>query len=72
MTVDSDREERPRVPHKNNYRIGVVHYFKKQGKNNPNHKGYQCYCVMCKKAGMPEQKYKSNITYNFFGHRSNQ
>ena len=34
--------------------------------------GIQCYCVMCKKAGMSDRKYMLHSDENWFGKRSDQ
>ena len=63
---------RPRVTQKNKERTGYMPSRKRQGKNNPKHKGFQCYCVLRKKAEMPERKYKLHISENCFGRGSDQ
>ena len=69
---DSESNVKTRVIHKKKSRTGVLPIRKKQGNNTPKHKGYKLYCVMCKKAGITERKYKSHILVNCYGRKSNQ
>ena len=55
---NSDSNTSAKVPRKRKARTGVLSDQKKQVKKTPKHKGYQSYCVMCKKAGINELKYK--------------
>ena len=59
-------------PHNNKARTGVLPECKQQGNNTPKNKCYQHYCVLFKKAGMPERKYKSNRPEKCFGCRFGQ
>ena len=59
-----------KVTLKNKASTCAIHTRKQQGKKNPNHKGSQRYCVLCKKTGMPERKYKLYSSENCFGCRS--
>ena len=45
---------------------------KQQGGKSSNHHVDQRYCVLCKKAGMPERKYMSHISENCFEKRYDQ
>ena len=45
-------------PQKKKARNGVLTARKQQGKKNPKYKGYQRYCVLYKKYGIPECKFK--------------
>ena len=56
--VNSDSDKFARVPHKKKKRNGVIPDRTNKGKKTSNHKGPQCSCVICKKAGMNERKYK--------------
>ena len=60
--VDSDSNSSPRVSHKNKSSDGVFPNLKQQGKKTTKHKGYHNYCVVWKKAVMPECKYKWNTS----------
>ena len=51
-----------KVPHKKKARTGVLPSHKQQVKKNPKNKVFQNYCVLCKKYGMPDCKYKSHIS----------
>ena len=70
--VNSDSNNYTRVSRKNKSRDGVLTDHKYQGKNTPNHHGYQSYCLLSKKAGMHVHKYKLHSSKNFFGKRSAQ
>ena len=58
------------VPRKKMVRTGVLTNFKQQENNILNHHGAQSYCVIIKKAGIPERKYMSHISEKCFGKRS--
>ena len=60
VQVDYRHNNNPRVPFKKKARTGVLPSRKNQGKNTPNNKGYQSYCVIFDTFGIPERKYKSN------------
>ena len=68
----SDRDESIRVPLKKRDRTGVIKNYKQKGKDTPNHHIAQRYCVLCKKAGLTEQKYMSHISDECFGNVSDQ
>ena len=61
---DSDASEKFQC--KNKARTGVLPACKQQVKKNPKHRGSKTYCVLCKKAGMPEYKYKLHRSENRF------
>ena len=65
--ADSDSNAIPTVTLKNNARSGILLDHKQQGKNPPKYIGYQSYCIMFKKYGTPERKYKPHISENCFG-----
>ena len=48
-------------------RTDVIPSRKQHGENIPKHNDAQGYCVLCKKLGMPEKKWKSHIYENLFG-----
>ena len=48
----SDSDKSVRVPRKKKARTGVN--FKQQGKKTTKQNSANCYCVLCKKVGMPE------------------
>ena len=52
--VNSDSKKPVRVPHKDKARTGVLPSHKQHVKNITRHYGAQLYCVLCKKAGIPE------------------
>ena len=54
------------------YRTCVIPNRKQKGKNTPKHHSAQRYCVLFKKARMPEQKYMPHISEDCFGTRSEQ
>ena len=68
----SDSDESIRVPRKKKANTGVINNHKQEGKKTPKYHSTQRYCVLCKKAGMPEQKHMSHSSENCFGKRSNQ
>ena len=47
-----------KVPFKKKARDGVLPARNQQVNKNPNHKGYQHYCVLCTKDEMHKRKYK--------------
>ena len=54
-------------------RLGLVSFRITISKEkNPNNKVSQCYFMMCKKSGISERKYKSHISENCFGGRSDR
>ena len=53
-----DRDKYAMVPLKNKSKTSVLLARRKKVKKTPKHSGTQCYCVLCKKAGMPECKWK--------------
>ena len=69
VPTDSDRDTRPRVTLKNKSRTGVLTASKKKGKKAPKNKFSHQYCVLCKKYGMSERKYKSHSSENCFDRR---
>ena len=70
--VNSDSNKSARVPCKKRVSTGILTNSKQQEKNTPKHPGPQCYCMLYKKAGMPEIKYMSNISENCFVERFDQ
>ena len=64
VEFNSDSDASPRVPHKKNARAGVLLDRNQHGDKTPKHKCYWCYCVLCKKATMPDRKYKSHSSQN--------
>ena len=59
------------VPLKNKYRTVLFSACKHNKSNTHNHVGMHRYCVLCKKSGMPEPKYISHSSENWFGKRPN-
>ena len=55
-----DSDTSTQVPRKKKARTGVLPAHKYKGNKNPKYKFYRSYFVLCKKAGMPERKYKSH------------
>ena len=72
LASHSDSNESIRVTRKKRDRNGVIPNHKQQGKNITKHHGTQRYCELCKKSGMPEQKYMSHSSEDCFGKHSNQ
>ena len=70
--TNSDRDTSARVLRKKKARAGALLACKQQGEKPPNHSGAQCYCVLGKKAGMPELKRKPHRSKNCFGKRPDQ
>ena len=70
--TNSDRYTPTRVPLKKKARTGILPDQKNKGKKIPNHSGAWNYCVMYKKCGMPEHKWKLHSSKNCFGKRSDQ
>ena len=64
----SDSDALVRIPRKKKARNGV--HFKQQGKKTPKQHSAHRYCVLCKKAGMPEKKYISHNSEHCFYKRS--
>ena len=62
-----DSNESIRVSRKKRDSTGVITKDTQQGKKTPNYHGAQWYCVIFKKAEMPEQKYMLHIPEDFFG-----
>ena len=67
--VNSDSEEYIRVMHKKKAGTGVLRSRKQHGKMTPKRHGVQRYCVVNNKEVMPEYKWKSHISDNFFRER---
>ena len=61
-----------RVSRKNKAVTGVLPSCNHQVKKTPNYSGAQCYCILCKKAGIPDCKWKLHRSKNCFGERSDQ
>ena len=59
---DSDSDASANVPFKKKASTGVLQAQNQQGKKTPNHKVPNSYCILCKKAGIPERKYKFHIS----------
>ena len=59
-----------RIPRKNKASTGVR--FKQQEKKTPKQHSAYHYCIICKKAGMPEQNYMSHNYEDCFGNISDQ
>ena len=70
VPVNSDSDEYVRVLCKKKVRTGVQPNHKKHGEKNPKHYEVQQYCVIFKKAEIPEQKFISHRSKNCFGKRS--
>ena len=66
-TANYDRYASVRVTRKKKARAGVLPAYKKQGNNIPKHSGAHRYCVLCKKAGTTERKWKYNSSKKCFG-----
>ena len=67
----SDRDEYTRIPRNNKANTGILRSKKgPQKKANKRH-GTQHYCVLCKKALMPEKKYMSHSSDDCTGIRTN-
>ena len=64
FVMDYDSGMSLRFPCKNNYRTGILASHKPKNNNTPKHKGTLFYCMMFKKAEIPECRYKSNISWN--------
>ena len=62
----SDRNESIRVLRDKRVSTGVIPNRKYQGKDAPKHHGIQCYCALCKKAGITHQKYMPHSSENRF------
>ena len=61
---NSDSNASSKVPCKNKSKTCVLPAHKKQGNKTPKNKVSKRYCVMCKKSGMPESKYKLHMSEN--------
>ena len=61
-----------RVLRNNNESTGVLPARKQQGKKNPKHSIAHSYCILFKKAGIPESKWKLHSSDNYFGKSSYQ
>ena len=61
-----------RYPRKKKARTGVLCSNKGPQKSVYKHHGNQRYFVLCKKSGMPEQKYMLHISEDCMGQRTNQ
>ena len=70
--VNSDRNDSIKVPLKKKARNGVLPDRKQQEKKTPKYHGSQRYCILCKKAVIPESKWKSNSSKKSFVKRSNK
>ena len=66
-----DSNELIRVPRKKRGRTGIIPNRKQQRKKTPKHNRNQCYCIIFKKAGIPDQNYILHSSY-FFYKRSDQ
>ena len=66
-----DSYKSARIPRKKKARTGVLRSNKPQKKAHKHH-GIQRYCVLYKKAGMPEKKYMQNSAEDCTGVRTNQ
>ena len=56
--ANSDSNTYAKVPRNKKARTGVLPDCNQQYKKSPQCIGAQCYCMMCKKSGMPERKCK--------------
>ena len=70
--ISYDSDNSIRVQRKKNEGHGVLTSQTQHGKNTPKHHGAQRYYMMCKKSGMPERKWKSHSSENFFSKRSDR
>ena len=61
-TAESDRYLSAKVPRKKKERNGVLEVRKEQGHKTPKTKGSQNHYVLCRKAEIPEHKFKSHIS----------
>ena len=59
-----------RIPRRNKAKTGVSNSHNSPIRAPDRHHGAQRYCVLCKKAGMPERKYVSHSTKYFTGLRN--
>ena len=66
----SDSDKSVRIPRRKKANTGVSNYHKSRRRAHYRHHGAQRYCVLCKKAGMPERKYASHITEDCTGVRT--
>ena len=62
------------IPRKKKSRLGagVLRYNRGSHNKVPNHRGTQCHCMLCKKAGINEQKYMLHRAEDCFGECNNQ
>ena len=73
MEADYDSDAWPQLLGKKKARTGVLLACKHNSKSkNPKHGYIQRYCVICKKYGMLERKYKLHSSETCFGKRSGQ
>ena len=62
----SNSDTSTRVPHKKNERTGVLLAQNQKGKTTPNHSISHSYCILFKKSGIPEIKWKLHSSDNCF------
>ena len=67
VPVNYGSDDPIRFPRNKKVRTDVIPSRKQHGGNIPKHHDAQCYCVMCKKAVIPEKKWRSHIYENLFG-----
>ena len=67
VLVNSDSDDSVKVMSNKKARTSVLLNLKQQVKNTHNHHGSHRYCVICKKTGIPERKWKFNSSENLFG-----
>ena len=71
-TVNYDSDKYIRVTCNKKASTGVLPSRKHHGKNTPKHNRAQYNCVLCKKAGIPKQKWKYISSENSFRKRYNK
>ena len=70
--VNSNRDNSIMVLRNKKARTGVLPSHKQHGKKTPKRHGKHCYCMLWNMTGMPDRKYKSHISRNWFGKISDQ
>ena len=70
--IDSDSDASPRVPQKKKDGNGILPDHKHQVKKTLEKKWTQCYLIICKKYGIPDQNYSSHSSEKCFGKRFDQ
>ena len=66
----SDSDKSAMIPRRKKAKTGGLRSNNSPRKAHDRHHGVHCYCVLCKKAGIPERKYASHSSEDCTGVRT--